>query len=329
MRTAWAAVLGVLVATAVARAQPSPAAEKLFRDGRALLKKGKLSEACAAFAASVRLEPSIGTLLNLGDCRAKLGRTATAWAAFVEAGRQAKRRSDKRGAEARRRATELEAKLSYLTIVVPTAAPDLQVARDNERVDAATFGVALPVDPGEHEIRAEAHGQTWRKQIVIKADGDRQSVVVELEQPSPVAPRPTPVTTTIQPAPEAPAPAPLAPGRFTTLRIGGLIVGVAGIGGLGVSTVLGLKARSLDADAHAICPSGEPCRDQAAADKSKDAVSRARLATVVGAVGAGAVVAGVVLWFVGKPSAATGERAARIVPTVSSESFGVGLVGAF
>ena len=85
-------VLAVVVASAaLAHAEPNPEAEKLFRDGRALAKQGNLAGACDAFAASNKLESSVGTLLNLGDCRAKLGQTATAWATFVEAGRLAKK----------------------------------------------------------------------------------------------------------------------------------------------------------------------------------------------------------------------------------------------
>src|SRR5689334_14611288 len=101
-----------LASVQLVHAEPNPEAEKLFRDGRALIKQGKLAQACEAFAASNKLEPSVGTLLNLGDCRAKLGQTATAWASFVEAGRLAKKQNDRRQAEADRRTAELEPRLS-------------------------------------------------------------------------------------------------------------------------------------------------------------------------------------------------------------------------
>src|ERR1044071_9787666 len=60
-------------AAPLARAQ-SAEAEALFRDGRALIKAGKLASGCDRLAASERLESSVGTLLNLGDCREKLGK---------------------------------------------------------------------------------------------------------------------------------------------------------------------------------------------------------------------------------------------------------------
>ncbi len=313
-----------MVARGDAYAQPSPAAEKLFRDGRKLLASGDIDRACEAFAASTRLEPSIGALLNLGDCREKQGKTATAWAAFVEAGNLAKRRSDKRRNEAERRASKLEERLSYLTIRVPT--PGVHVTRDGKPVDAGTFGVALPIDPGPHELAAEGGGRSWHRDIVIGPTNDWQSVVVELEaEETPTTPAPTPAPSTIDDTPQAPRPE--APHRFTSLRIGALVVGVAGLGGLAGSIVLGLQARSLDDEAHTACPSGEPCRDPAAVAKSKDAVSKAKLATIVGGVGAAAVAAGVVMWIVGKPTPV--ERQAHAVPVVSSSGVGFAIVGAF
>src|SRR6266850_4767204 len=96
--------LAVLAVVAIARpaVAQSPEAETLFREGKRLLKEGKVSEACDKLAASERLESSTGALLNLGDCREKNGQLATAWAAFVKAATSAKLAHDKREAEARR-----------------------------------------------------------------------------------------------------------------------------------------------------------------------------------------------------------------------------------
>src|SRR6185503_15474079 len=173
-------VLAVTLASAaLAHAQPSPEAEKLFRDGRALAKQGKLVEACDAFAASNKLDSSVGTLLNLGDCRAKLGQTATAWATFVEAGRLAKKQSDRRQAEADRRAAELEPKLSYLVIQVDAPATGQRVLRDTTLIDPAVFGQPIALDPGAYEVHAEAPGLVaWSQKITVRPDGDRATVRV-------------------------------------------------------------------------------------------------------------------------------------------------------
>ena len=55
------------------------AAEWLFREGRALMKKGDFAPACAKLAESQRLDPAVGTLMNLAECEERIGRTASAW----------------------------------------------------------------------------------------------------------------------------------------------------------------------------------------------------------------------------------------------------------
>src|SRR5262249_50959378 len=58
------AVLAAAVRTP-AQAQPASAqAEALFRQGKDLLAKGQIAEACAAFDASQKLAPTAATLLN-------------------------------------------------------------------------------------------------------------------------------------------------------------------------------------------------------------------------------------------------------------------------
>src|SRR5262245_5300846 len=70
----------VLSWTSWSRAQDPAAAEARFREARALLQENRVSEACAKFAESNRLDPSSGTLLNLANCHKTEGKLATAWA---------------------------------------------------------------------------------------------------------------------------------------------------------------------------------------------------------------------------------------------------------
>src|SRR5690348_10457717 len=60
-------------------------AEKLFGEGQSLMASSQFAEACVKFAASQRLDPGIGTLLRLGDCFEKSGRSTSAFRAFQEA----------------------------------------------------------------------------------------------------------------------------------------------------------------------------------------------------------------------------------------------------
>src|SRR4051812_25694892 len=104
---------GCMLAAPPAHAD-SAGAEALFRDGRTLIKQGNLDAGCDKLEASEKLESSVGTLLNLGDCREKQGRVATAWAAFRKAESTAKLAGNdkKRQLEAHRRAAKLEDSLA-------------------------------------------------------------------------------------------------------------------------------------------------------------------------------------------------------------------------
>ena len=127
-------LVATLLVAGAARAQ-SPqdeaAAEALFLEGRKLIDKGQLREACAKFAASQKLSPGAGTLLNLGDCYEREGRTAAAWATFreaIDAARTAGRAD--REKMARERAQILEPKLARIQVTIRSRPEGLALARD-------------------------------------------------------------------------------------------------------------------------------------------------------------------------------------------------------
>src|SRR6476646_7884960 len=84
MRLPAAAVVSCLLAFAAAEARADPAAEALFRSGREAVDRGDWQTACARFEESHRLEPAVGTVFNLANCREKLGQLASAWQRFRE-----------------------------------------------------------------------------------------------------------------------------------------------------------------------------------------------------------------------------------------------------
>jgi len=175
-----AVALCIVVASSVASA--SPAAEKLFQDGKKLLADGKLDEACDAFRRSNEIEARAGTLLNLGRCEEMRGRIATAWETYVRARTLAKQegepRSAERAAEADTKVAALAKKLPYLTVRAPESKPaGLVVKRDGNDV-SAELDHEVPIDPGRYELEATAPGHVAWKQTAVVAIG--QKAVIQL-----------------------------------------------------------------------------------------------------------------------------------------------------
>lgn len=90
---AGAIAMALSLRPSAAATQPSTTdkatADALFRAGKELLESGKVAEACAKLAESQRIDPRLGTLLNVAACHEQEGRTATAWSEFNEAASQA------------------------------------------------------------------------------------------------------------------------------------------------------------------------------------------------------------------------------------------------
>src|SRR5512140_835685 len=146
-----AALVAVITIPNGARAQSSTAqAEALFRQGKDLIAHGKIAEACAAFDASQKLDPTIATVLNQAACREKNGQLATAWGLFLDAERQSRTATDEATRQLHKVATDhaakLEPRLSTLTINIPVEnrVGGLEILRNNEPVDPGAWNKALP-----------------------------------------------------------------------------------------------------------------------------------------------------------------------------------------
>jgi hypothetical protein len=303
---AWASavlVSGILTAEpARAQAENQAAARVLFEDGRRLLEAGRYEEACPKFEAASKLYAGSGVLMNLGDCYEHTNRTASAWTVFGDAAfaaSRAGRPSDE--TEARRRKAALEPVLPRLVIRVRTETPGLVVSRDGTALQAAAWGVAMPVDPGRHAVRAEAPGRESWVQSVVFEPGKTVTLEVpvlgELQTGMPAAqtsPSTLPSDANVQARPG---------GYWTTRRIVGVAATGSGLISMAVGGALGLAAKAQD-NAARTEPSAAQISD------SKSAVNSGNVATVI--VSAGAVVAavGLVVWL-----------------TAPSERFAVGVNG--
>lgn len=283
----------------------------LFREGQRLMREGRIAEACPKFAASQRLDPGTGTLLNLGDCYERLGKTGSAWGAFNEAMFLSRRRGDEaRAEEAARRAKLLEPKLAKMTIVVapPNRAPGLEVRLDGQVVGDGAWGTAVPVDPGEHAIEAGAPGRKgWSGKLTVVAAG---TVIAEVPM-----------------LVEAPADAAATTERrvfWSGQRIAGATVGGVGLLGVVVGAVFGVQTLSKTSDAKGHCSGATPdiC-DPTGIKLQGEAKTTARVADVAFAVGGAALIGGVVL-FATAPSSSAKKSGAAPVTIGAAFGFGTG-----
>jgi hypothetical protein len=326
--TAASMLLGLPV-TALAQARPE--AEQLFRDGKRLMKEGKITEACGAFEASEKTEPNISTLLSLADCHEKAQQYASAWARFLNA--ESRTRSDPSKAAlsrtAKQRATALEARLSYLTINVPdeSRVDGLMVTRDGVEVEAAQWNRAVPVDGGAHIVAGKAPGhESWSTTIEISVEQGQRAVEVPRfkELPSLAAPDPAQDrgarrgTEISRSGPDAVATSSRGIGPFPLRR----------------KVAIGLAARNARSEALATC-STSACTAAAATDaqQTNDRARRYALTANVGyAVAGAAAVGAAVLWFTSTPERATDPTSLAVSPMFGSmlgASQGVVVSGGF
>ena len=292
----------------------------LFNEGKQLMAQGKVADACPKFLASYTLEARIGTLMNLANCYETNGQTATAWAKYTEAISLATKQGEKERADyAREHAAALEPKLSKLTVTIGTQAQGFEVKKDGTLMNAAMFGLALPVDPGDHKIEASAPGKkTWSTVINIGKSADKKTATIPaLEDESKVAvapvPAPAPETKPAPPvaktetAPAQPAESPKEASKGSPLKIAGLV-----IAGVGVGSVFGINAlgKKSDSDAHCI---DNRC-DAIGTSLREDGRSAGTLSTIFVGVGAAAIVGGVVLWATAPSASSSVSVSASVDP---------------
>jgi hypothetical protein len=288
--TALGAAALVIASLASARAsaqnpepeKDAPLAEALFRDGRALMESGRFAEACPKLAESQRVDPHLGTLLNLAACHELQGRTATAWAEYTEARSQAAHagRAD-RESFAREHARVLEPKLSRVVVRAERAIEGLEVDLDGEALGAGALGTALPVDPGHHELRATAPGHAPWSAAFEAASGP---VTQTIRVPPLVPAAPATVGPLGPPAPPAPARVGDASQEAAARRSHAptaLFWGAAAVGvvGAGVGSTFGILAFDQNSRASKSCPN-ETCTTEAGREADSNARTDATVSTV-------------------------------------------------
>jgi hypothetical protein len=311
----------VLVASA-ARADRITDAEDLFRRGKALIAQDKYDDACPLLAESYRLDPGMGTLLNLALCHEHIGKTASAWGEFRAVEQQARAAvppNESRAQLAREHADKLQTRLSRVKIVVPpeARAPGLVIKVDGE-AKGEPLWVGVPVDPGTRSIEASA---TNKKPAVLKVKVDDEGVLASVTIPvladAPVAlPASTPASGAELEAVEAYA---ASRARRTT----GFVIGGIGLATLAVGATFGIAAIVNDNEAKACSPCIRGSNDASASDKATDrALVFANISNVTVPLGIVGSVIGAYLVLSAGPS-----HTVSVAPVTSPTSTGLAMSG--
>ncbi|HEY1556356.1 MAG TPA: tetratricopeptide repeat protein [Kofleriaceae bacterium] len=290
MRAASSVVAIACALAGTARAD-SKAAADAFDRGRALMKVQHYAEACAAFEQSYQLDPAQGTLFNLADCDAQLGKLATAWNHYRELARSDSN-ADRR-AMSERLAKQLAPRVPKLIVTIAKQ-PDGAVLVVDGHDTTALAGVELPVDLGKHAIEVTAPGfRAWKQDIAADREAVVSNVVVtlELEGSTTAAAAPQPGELRAEAEPDS---------RATWVKIAMLSGGALVAGGL----VTGALAYSQWQHA-------KSCTGCVRSSESHSAELRGNIATVLVAIGLADAGAGFYLW---KTSRGSAQVTAAIAP---------------
>jgi hypothetical protein len=210
--------------------------------------------------------------LNLAVCHQKIGKIASAWGEFRQALSDAKRagRADREELAAAAIA-ELEPDLPWLTIEVPADArvSGLEITRNGLPIAPAGWATELPVDPGQVEVVAHAHGFKPSTQKITIAKRQHLTVKVPRLELAPVA------ASSSRP--------------WTNRQRTGFVLGAGGVATIGVGVAAGLTAIAKRKDSDAACPLFDG--DRRCSQAGVDAMSSSRTWSWVSdvAIGAGVV----------------------------------------
>jgi hypothetical protein len=309
-------VLVALAASSVARADDMQQAEADFKEGVDLLAKGKLSEACDKFEASLkRNSQAVGPLLNAASCDEKRGKLASAASRYQQARDIARdAQQGKVVEEVEKKLREIQGLLPHITITIAQRLPGMKLVVDDKGIpiddkSIPVDGVGVrdfPVDPGDHEIIVSAPGRLPFNYKFSIVQSESKTIAIPV----------------------------LAAPVKNTRKTLGLIIGLGGIGvGGGGGVVAAIAYNKWHAQFHGNTPNctGENMPPRMCTTTGQQNINSARfegdIATGMIIVGAAAIVTGGVLWFTA-PKQPT-ETKIAITPQVGPDQIGFAAVGRF
>jgi tetratricopeptide (TPR) repeat protein len=292
-------------AVAAPKAADAAAAEVLFEKGRSAVAAQDWATAEKAFAESQSLDPAVGTLLNLGECRLRLGALPAAWRDFTEAARELAP-ADLRRDYARGRVAELEKKLPMLAVTLHGTLPGTRVVENGAALPPTALGVAQPVDAGTVVVVVTAPGHAAAR---FTADA-RTGEVAHLD----VAPGPDEGVGAAAPA--------------SSTRTAGFVIGGVGAAGILTGIVTGALALGRASDYRSDCPN-QACTSRTALANANSDSSAAKGLAAVSTTGfiAGAAAAGLGVYFVLRHPSGHGESRGPTSALALSPVAGGGVLG--
>lgn len=270
-------------------------ADRLFNDGRRAADGRDYARACRLFEDSFRLDPAIGTLVNLGDCAEHLGDLERAFIAYRTA--QARMLpDDDRAPRVRERLDHIEAHAAKLTLKLDDAPAGTAVTLDGAMVDPKSS--PLHVAKGAHVVLVTSVGFGGARYAITLGEGESRSLGL-----TPGSPLEAVLPTSANRA-ESHAPSWMIPTAATTLGLGAASAWIASLAGL-----VAIDRRDVQ---RASCNASNQC-SQAGVDAARDGATWATTSTVMFIVSGALLAAGATLLTIslthrGKTTVGVGPR---------------------
>jgi hypothetical protein len=301
-------VLLQLGGPAVARAEgdadaaETAAARALAIEGVKLAQADQCSEAVDKLERAEKLKHSPIILRHLGECQVKLGR----WVEGSESLRKLLREPLPENASptvtqayesASATLREVKPRIPTMKIVLTAPADaDFTVKVDGKEVADSVVGVALPTDPGEHEVQASAPGFLKAVSTVKLTASASAFVTLELKRdpsaPAHAAPAVATAAAVKQPASAPPARTEHAPAQVQGTSAGkvlGYVSYTVAAAGLGVGIAFGQSAMHDEKELRDSCP------NRVCSEQDKDTLEFAKTKGTISTVGFVVAGAGVTL----------------------------------